>query len=182
MRCRLPLILGSLAAVAAFALLAAGCGGGSPRVASIASTTTTATTAENSAVAFTSCMRANGVPRFPDPPPIGSQGGKPTLQQLGVSESQFEAAVSACSHLLPNGGHHQEPTITAADQADYLKGAACMRRHGVPDFPDPRFQNNNVTFNIPSSIDTNSSPFRSAEATCQKLIPAGLPYSSSSAR
>jgi hypothetical protein len=103
------------------------------------------------------------------------------MQQLGVSGPQYLAAVTVCGRLLPNGGQHQRPTITPAERADYLKGAACMRAHGLPDFPDPTFQSNNVTFNIPSSIDKNSSRFRSAATTCAKLIPAGLPYSSASA-
>ena len=78
-----------------------------------------------------------------------------------------------------NGGQPPAQTITPADQADYLKAAACMRSHGIPDFPDPTFQNNTVTFNIPPNIDPNSSQAKSAVAICQKLIPTGLPYSSS---
>jgi hypothetical protein len=73
----------------------------------------------------------------------------------------------------------QTPPITPADRLDYLNAAACMRSHGVPDFPDPTFQNNTVTFNIPPSIDKNSPQARSAVAICRKLIPAGLPYSGS---
>jgi hypothetical protein len=84
----------------------------------------------------------------------------------------------------PNENGRQTPrqTITPADQADYLKAARCMRSHGVPDFPDPTFENNGVRFNIPPSIDPNSSQARRAEAICVKLIPPGLPYSSGGAR
>jgi hypothetical protein len=71
----------------------------------------------------------------------------------------------------------QTPPITPADRLDYLKGAACMRSHGFPDFPDPTFVNNTVTFNIPPNIDLNSSQAKRAEAICAKLIPPGLPYS-----
>jgi hypothetical protein len=74
------------------------------------------------------------------------------------------------------------PSLTPADRADYVKAAACMRSHGVPGFPDPTFRNNHVTFNIPSSIDPNSSRSKAAAATCVKLIPAGLPYSSTTPR
>ncbi len=81
--------------------------------------------------------------------------------------------------LPQNGGQPPAQTITPADQADYLKAAACMRSHGIPDFPDPTFQNNAVTFNTPPSIDKNSPQARSAVALCRKLIPAGLPYSGS---
>jgi hypothetical protein len=128
-------------------------------------------------------MRAHGVPRFPDPAQIaqlGAQGRRPTPQQLGASTAQFQAALAPCRRLLPNLGPPQRPTtITPADHADYLKGAACMRLHGFPDFPDPTIRGNNVKFNIPSSIDANSPTFKNAEATCDRLIPPGLPYSGS---
>jgi hypothetical protein len=75
----------------------------------------------------------------------------------------------------------QTPQITPADRGDYLKAAECMRSHGVPDFPDPTFGNNTVTFNVPPNIDPNSSQAKSAVATCSKLIPPGLPYSNRSA-
>jgi hypothetical protein len=83
--------------------------------------------------------------------------------------------------MLPseNGDQTPQQTITPADQVDYLQAANCMRSHGVAGFPDPTFENNSVTFNIPSSIDTNSSQFKSAAATCSKAIPPGLPYSNS---
>ena len=73
------------------------------------------------------------------------------------------------------------PQITPADQGDYLKAAECMRSHGVPDFPDPTFGNNTVTFTVPPNIDPNSSQAKSAVAACRKLIPPGLPYSNRSA-
>jgi len=75
------------------------------------------------------------------------------------------------------GGRTPSQTITPADQADYLNAARCMRSHGVPDFPDPTFENSTVTFNIPPNIDPNSSQAKSAVAICVKLIPPGLPYS-----
>ena len=98
MRCR-PLILASVAAVAAVSLLAAGCGGGSSPsgVASVASSTTSATTTptQSGAVAYSNCMRTHGVPAFPDP----TSGGaipKVSLQQVGVSNSEFQSAQRAC--------------------------------------------------------------------------------------
>jgi hypothetical protein len=135
-------------AAAALALLAAGCGGGSsPKVANVASsttatTTTTTTTTQNGAVAFTRCMRSNGVASFPDPPAPGARMAKPTPQQLGVSASQFQAAVSACGRLLPNAGSDQQQTAQQkhTQLADELSFAKCMRSHGVSRFPDPTAQ------------------------------------------
>jgi hypothetical protein len=145
MHCRHPLLLTSVVAVVAFALLAAGCGGGgSPGVANVASSTTaaTTTTTQNGAVAFTRCMRSNGVANFPDPPAAGARILKPTMQQLGVTDSQFKAAVSACNHLLPNGGEPQQQTAQQKHTrlADELSFARCMRNHGVGRFPDPTAQ------------------------------------------
>ena len=184
MFCRRPLILASIVAVAAFSLLAAGCGGGgSSGVASVASSTTGVTTAtQNGLVAYSACMRSDGVPNFPDP---DSSGGIPKEAVVSafqaVGNSQAKAATNACRHLLPAGGSlsgKDSRPVTVQDRQDYLKAAACMRSHGFSDFPDPTFQNNSVQTHIPSSIDQNSSQFRSAATTCTKLIPAGLPYSS----
>jgi hypothetical protein len=178
MRRRRPLTLASIAAVAALWLLAAGCGnGGSAGVASVASSTTTATPTVSGPLAYTHCMRAHGVPSFPEP---DSSGGIPKSQVISAREanpSRFDAADNACSHLVPNGLGPPPPQITAADQADYLKAAACMRHHGFPNFPDPTFPNNGVRFNVPSTINQNSPLAVRAVTTCRKLIPAGLPYS-----
>jgi hypothetical protein len=184
-------MLASVVAAAAFALLAAGCGGGSsPGVANVASSTTTTTTVglpvsgstqATGLVAFASCMRSHGVPNFPDPT---SSGGIPKQAVVSafqaVSTSHARAAQNACNHLLPAGGSlsgQPVQTITAQDRQDYLRAAACMRSHGFPNFPDPKFQNNDAHVNIPSSINQNSSQFTRAATICTKLIPAGLPGS-----
>jgi hypothetical protein len=125
--------------VALLSLLAAGCGGGgSPGVASIASSTTTATTtAESSALAYSGCMRAHGVPHFPDP-----AGGGATTKQAAirafreVSDSQVLTAQTACRRLQPNGGQLSRAQL-AQRLGDMLAFARCIRMHGVQSFPDP---------------------------------------------
>ena len=185
LHCHRPLIPALVVAVAACALLAAGCGGGgSPGVAGEAPSTTVSTTAattptQNGALAFARCLRSHGLPKWPDPTNSGVFD-KSKLQQTGYGVAQVRAVEDGpCKHLLPASPAAQK--ITAADRTDYLKAAACMRSHGFPGFPDPTFQNGNVQTGIPSSIDQDYSPFRSAATICTKLIPAGLPYSSSSA-
>jgi hypothetical protein len=83
-------------------------------------------------------MRSHGVPDFPDPQPGASNAKFPGAQQLGVSSSLLQAAVSACQHLLPPGTDDQFPP---AEVPILLRGmlpfARCMRSHGVPNFPDP---------------------------------------------
>jgi hypothetical protein len=174
-------------------VLAAACGGGlsSPGVASAGKTTTTTgpstaqggsnASRENSALAYINCMRTHGEPNMPEPSFSGGHVNININANSGVDPSspQFAAANRACKHLIPKkGGVSPGNTITPADEAAYLKAAACMRSLGIPNFPDPTFQNNSVEFNTPTPIDTNSPQYKSALATCQKLIPAGLPYSS----
>jgi hypothetical protein len=146
MRCRRPLILTSVVVVAGFAMLAAGCGGGgSPRVASVASSTTVATapTTQSGLVAFSACMRSNGAPNFPDPQRFVGGNVKLTIHQVGAGSPHFQAAMSACDHLLPtNGGSgpQETPQQQRTRLADELSFARCMRSHGVSRFPDPTAQ------------------------------------------
>jgi hypothetical protein len=157
---RHPLILSSLPAVAALALLAAGCGGSgrSPGVASLApSTTAAASTTENGAasatqsgatsspqsqlVAYSQCMRSNGVANFPDPQALGGGRFKLTIQRDAANNPRFHAASSACNHLLPKTGPVGQAETAQQYQraqiADALSFARCMRRHGLTRFPDP---------------------------------------------
>ena len=164
--------------MAAAALLAAACSSSPSSTGSGGSPNAGGSASSPSALAFSRCMRSHGVPNFPDPPP--SFNGKfpgSSPQQLGVSVSRIRAVTGACQSLLP--AVRGPAPLTAQDQQDYLRAAACMRSHGITNFPDPVFSGGSVHFAIPSSIDASSMPFTQARQTCERLIPAGLPYSSS---
>jgi hypothetical protein len=142
MRYRQPLVLSFGPAVAALALLASGCGGSgnSPGVASVASSTRAAT--KPGMAAYSHCMRAHGVPTFPDP---DATGGIPKEQVVAASRGNpntFKEASTACGHLLPNGSFAapENAQQTRAQLADELSFARCMRRNGVSGFPDPTAQ------------------------------------------
>jgi hypothetical protein len=144
MRCRIPIILTSVVAAGAFSLLAAGCGGGGtagvPRVASTTPAATTATP-QNGLVAFSQCMRSNGMPSFPDPQRYAGGSVKLTIHQFGAGNPQFQAALNACNHLLPNrGGTPETAQQLRRQRADALSFARCMRSRGVSRFPDPTAQ------------------------------------------
>jgi hypothetical protein len=176
----------SLSAVLAGFVLAA-CG--SPSTPGLATGSTTTSTAVNSSaqggtgasglIAYSSCVRSHGVSNFPDPT---SNGGIPkeTAAELGVSQSQLQAAESDCAHLLPAGGTlsgTNNQTITVAQQQYYLEVATCMRSHGVTNFPEPSFFGGSVEFQGLGHLPGVGSPlFKSAFDICRKLIPAGLPY------
>jgi hypothetical protein len=53
---------------------------------------------------FAKCMRANGVPDFPDPGPDGTFSGAGHELQ---GDPKSQAAYQACQSKLPNGGDHQ---------------------------------------------------------------------------
>lgn len=170
---RRSLILSTTATVAAFSLLAAGCGGGgvSPSVARTPSTTGSTTSASSSPsglLAFSQCMRSNGVPSFPDPQHFVGGNVKLTIHQLGPGP-QFQAAMNTCNHLLPNNGP-QTTEQTRTQLADELSFARCMRSHGVGRFPDPTAQNGiTVEMVQAQGIDVHSPQVLRVVQTC---IPA----------
>ena len=176
--CRAGLVVVALLGTGVFA---AACGGGSGTTGQSEAHGGSAVSIDNRALGYVNCMRTHGEPNMPDPTFSGRHATLDITPSSGVDPSspQFGAASKACQHLVSQGGAPAGPTITPADQADYLKAVACMRSHDFPGFPDPVFQNNNVTFDAPGSrINTNSSQYRSALTTCEKLIPVGLPDSS----
>jgi hypothetical protein len=91
---------------------------------------TTKLTAQEKAVKFAECMRANGVPHFPDPDPKGNSNFG-----VDVSKEVFTKAVDACKALKPPGALSAKRT--PKQQSASLRFAQCVRDHGVKDFPDP---------------------------------------------
>jgi hypothetical protein len=167
---------GLLAIVAGLALLTAACAGGATpsRGPSSASGGSGLSSYVSHALAFSRCVRAHGVPNFPDPDSSGVLS-KAAMRQLGISPSRLRAAMDPCQNLLPGG----PPPLSAQQQHDYLTAAACMRSHGITNFPDPTFSGGGVHFPIPPGVDASSARFTQARQTCARLIPAGLPYSGS---
>jgi hypothetical protein len=115
-------------------LCLAACGGGSAGR-QAGSTDTTARSGVNQGVKFAGCMRAHGVPNFPDPSASGGIGITPG-SGLDPQSPAFQAAQKACGKLLPGGGPGARKPPEAQFQAG-LAFARCMRAHGLPRFPDP---------------------------------------------
>jgi len=183
----------AIALLAPIGLLAAACTSGSrsASVARLSAAPTTASSPSNDAasgmatgaLAFARCMRAHGLPKFPDPI-SGGVFDKSVLQQMGYSTSQLRAVQDGpCKNVLPTTAPSapNSGTITTQQQQDYLNAVACMRSHGFSNFPDPTFSRGHVTLTPPPGVDTNSLQFTQAQHICKQLIPAGLPYSGSDA-
>jgi len=157
--------------------MVAGCGGSSsPSVARLATTTSSATktaATRPSTAALAACFRSHGFAAS-----LGSGGGA-NIRFGGVTISgnvdpnspQFQAAVQSCRKYLPGGG---PPSLTPAQRAMAVKAmasfAACMRRKGAPNFPDP---NSDGTFSASDikQLGIGTPGFQTAFKTCEPLEP-----------
>jgi hypothetical protein len=106
---------------------------------------TTRLTAQEKAVKFAECMRANGVPHFPDPDSKGEYNFG-----VDVTREVWLKAIDACKALKPPGALSGKRT--PEQQSASLRFAQCVRDHGVKDFPDPVNGEPLIdTYKIPSS-------------------------------
>jgi hypothetical protein len=165
----------AIIATAGIVLLAAACGGGSS--AGSGGSSNAGGSMNSQMLAFSRCMRSNGVPNFPDLPPNGKISD---AQQLGVSGSQLQAAQDACQHLFPAGANDQfPPAEVQLLLPGMLRFSQCMRSNGVPKFPDPTTDpEGRPVFPVSSagiSIQEKHSPqFNTAMQECEHLLPANL--------
>jgi hypothetical protein len=200
----LPRAASLTAALVTLGVLVAGCGGTSSSggVASLGSHSKTSMTSspaagssggsgsssspDSQAVAYSACVRAHGVPNFPDPKITTHGNGVSVAIAINPSISSnphFKSAQQACSKLLPGGGPGGEGSnhqITPSEQSKYLKAAACIRSHGIPNFPDPTFSGGGVHIEH-QGLNESSPAFKAAVHACESLIPGGVHGGSGSA-
>jgi hypothetical protein len=101
----------------------------------------TTPTGNASALGLSQCMRAHGISNFPDPSngglSISTMPGSPALTAQGITFSgpAVQRAEQACRRYLVAKG--PPPQVSAAQKAQMLALARCMRANGVPGFADP---------------------------------------------
>ena len=142
------------------AALVAGCGSNTPSKSAFVSH------ALAQQVKYAQCMRTHGVPGFRDPTIKQSPQGTGISQGVSASVGQspaFGSANHACARLLPAGAQGPSQPATAAEHAQDVAFAACVRRHGVPNMPDPAPSG---VFNLPSQINQNAPAFMTAVKGC----------------
>ncbi len=147
----------ALAALACVLLLA-GCGSSSKSAAS-------ASNDHALGVKFATCMRDHGVPSFPDPET--SAAIQIPLSLAKNPSPAYKSAMQACHYLMRAGA--SPPVVSARQKAAAVKLAQCMRKHGVPDYPDPTYHDGQL---VPPSIadpaiNPASPAFGAASKTCQ---------------
>jgi hypothetical protein len=150
--------------------VATACGGGSSP-ARAAGSLSVGSSLNSQQLTFSQCMRSHGVSRFPDP----NSGGIPKedAQQLGVTESQYQAAYNACQHLLPNGGSGPNQAQIELVRQQSLQFSQCVRSHGV-NLPDPD-SSGRIPDPASVGIDQGSPQFEAANQACGQFRPPYLP-------
>jgi hypothetical protein len=163
---------GSLLAVIAASIVVAGCGGDSSddNGAAASGGSGPSGASSDAAVEYAECMRENGVPEFPDP-----KNGQLTLRAgpdtgIDPNSPEFQAAREACQSKAPQGGLAGGGQPSGEMQELILQFAKCMRKNGVPDFPDPDVSGGTVRMQLPPGLDQSSPQFQAAQQECQTVL------------
>jgi hypothetical protein len=125
------------------------------------------------ALAYARCLRANGVPDFPDPAP-GAPLSIPS--DIDSDAPAFRHAQGACARLMP--GSASSASAAESHRLELLALAKCMRTHGVPSFADPTSSppppgngnalgGNGVYLALGPPPDRQSPAFKRAAAACR---------------
>ncbi|MFF3750449.1 hypothetical protein ACFYYH_08310 [Streptomyces sp. NPDC002018] len=131
-----------------------------------------ANSAFDQALAFAECMRAEGVPGFPDPQQADG-GVRMDAGGVDTNSPEFQGAMEACRDKAPQaqgqgqGGEPLDPTKVAA-------WAECIRENGVPKFPDPEINGGQMGLDFAGAGLSMADPaFQKARSACQDKWPGG---------
>jgi hypothetical protein len=189
---RVELLLGAALAAAVIA----GCGGssssgsrGSSGATAPITSTRTANSSTNSPtiskgapvpgtqpslLAFAKCMRAHGVPNYPDPHAISPTQGTQRVSSgssdgVNPQSPAYQAAANDCRSLAVARPVTQ--ALASQVMAAQLRFAVCMRANGVPNFPDPTSNGEIGNNGAISGVNPNSPAFQNAEKNCGRFRP-----------
>jgi hypothetical protein len=132
-----------------------------------------------SALAYAKCMRAHGVPNFPDPTVLDNSHAKgisfPDPGNTEKNSPRFRSAVKGCQRQTGFG--QITPAMLQAAMAAGVKFANCMRSQGISDYPDPVENGQGIRLGPgpDSGIDMNSARYKAAQKACFPLLPNGGP-------
>jgi hypothetical protein len=113
--------------------------------------------------------------------------GKPLTALALAGAIALSLLASACGGSARNGVAQvgSTPTTTSGantgasrprdDRNVLVAFAVCMRRHGLPRFPDPRADSNgyHLRYGAENGIDPRSPQFTNAREACRRLLPNG---------
>ena len=110
----------------------------------------------------------------------GGAGGSPGVASVASSgttattSTTTQSSAPADKALGGSGGGQggQFQMAMNVGTVDGAKFSACMRKHGITNFPDPS-GSGVITIHSGMGIDPGSPAFRSARTACEKLLPNG---------
>jgi hypothetical protein len=156
---RLTAALAGVVLLAGVALLAAACGGSTAPTAHL--------TTYQKELAYAECMRAHGMPSFPDPQSNGTFVGS-----FDFGSAAYKSANQTCAHL--EGGAPGTTEQFQQQVGQSLKYAACMRAHGISNYQVTVPSEGQVRSGVNGPGDEQNTPqFQSASQACRKLQTAG---------
>jgi hypothetical protein len=116
-------------------------------------------------VKYSQCIRANGVPDFPDPGP----DGRMQIKLDPKNGARLEAAQQACKDKRPRGMAAMDQPMTPERMQSLIGFARCVRGKGVNGFPDP---SPDGSFEIKSSmLDLSARQAQQALESCRQSNP-----------
>jgi len=120
-------------------------------------------------VEWAACMRQHGDPGQADPT-ISADGNISVIIPTGAPQSlsgEVHGGTAPCNQYLAGASSalRDGKPITEPSQSTELKFTACMRTHGVPNYPDPTGDTTN--FNG-TGVDPNSPVVERASNVCEK--------------
>jgi hypothetical protein len=121
-------------------------------------------TQEEAMLAFSQCMRDNGIEDFPD---VGGGGRGVRLGPEIAEDPDFEPAMETCREMLPDGAG--QGGRSDFDEETALAFAQCMRENGVEDFPDPTEHGMAITRDM-----VNHPDWEEATEACSDIIEVGF--------
>jgi hypothetical protein len=134
--------------------------------------------APNVPSSMSKCMRANGVPNFPDPRSgpggggVGWPGGGPVMISSDVllimgqrlaGPAVASAGKTCKEYMAPS---NPPSAVSESQRVAAIANAECMRKHGVPNFPDPTFSGGQFNPGL-GGVNPQSPAFKQAAAACE---------------
>ena len=104
-------------------------------------------------------------------PQVANLGSTTTSTSSSATAPPSGGSSSGSAGGSGAGGNFQV-AMNVGNAAQGRKFSACMREHGIANFPDPNGQGV-IQFGSGMGIDPNSPTFQSAQTACRKLLPNG---------
>ncbi|MEU6825504.1 hypothetical protein ABZ921_33240 [Streptomyces atriruber] len=167
-----PVLLAASALVTG--TLLTGCSGDSSAASSGKESSASPTSPFDQGLAYSKCMRENGAPDYPDPQQ--DTGGVRLTPGEGANPNSesFKKAEEACRDKAPQGLGGGGGGGAALDSEKVSAWATCLRKNGLPKFPDPEIEGSNMKIDINGTgITPGSAEFTKAMGACQSKYPGG---------